>query len=140
MKDNKPHFVKHVKFEADDKYRQLLQSLKERYRSSQAKAAVLINSDMLEFYWSLDRDIVGMKSEQRHSSGFFNQLSLDMKEEFPNTDGFSVTNLKYMKRWYAFYADAYQIRQRASDDLNILRVAKSFEGGLSQKPSLRGRY
>jgi hypothetical protein len=36
-------------------------------------------------------------------SGFFNQLSLDMKQMFPDETGFSVTNLKHMKRWYAFY-------------------------------------
>ena len=60
---------------------------------------------MLESYWSLGRDIVRQEAESRWGSGFFNQLSLDMKAMFPNETGFSVTNLKYMKRWYVFYTE-----------------------------------
>ena len=31
------------------------------------------------------------------------QVSLDLKREFPNEDGFSTSNLWYMKKWYLFY-------------------------------------
>ncbi|MGN0875708.1 MAG: hypothetical protein ACI4TC_00375 [Kiritimatiellia bacterium] len=33
--------------------------LKRRYRRTQIKAAVAVNSAMLEFYWSLGKDISG---------------------------------------------------------------------------------
>ena len=32
------------------------------------------------------------------------QVSLDLKAEFPDAKGFSVRNLWYMKRWYLFYS------------------------------------
>ncbi len=90
-----------------------------RYRQSQVKAAVRVNTAMLEFYWGMGRDIVAMQAEVKWGSGFFNQLSLDMKAEFPNETGFSVTNLKYMKRWYNFYYQHVAIRQQTVDELKM---------------------
>ena len=75
-----------------------------------------INSALLEFYWAFGRDIVAMNAENKYGSGFFNQLSLDLKNEFPKETGFSVTNIKYMKRWYMFYYEQVTIRQRVVDD------------------------
>ena len=71
---------------------------------------------MLEFYWSLGRDIIQRKAESKWGSGFFNQLSLDMRASFPDEKGFSVTNLKYMKRWYSFYYEQVVIRQQPVDE------------------------
>ena len=33
--------------------------------------------------------------------------------------GFSVANLKYMKRWYSFYSEEVIIRQQAVDELQM---------------------
>ena len=38
---------------------------------------------------------------------------------FPNETGFSVTNLKYMKRWYSFYAEEFIIRHQVGDELQM---------------------
>ena len=102
---------------ADKDYVRWLHEVKLRYRQSQVKAAVRVNTAMLEFYWGMGRDIVAMQAEVKWGSGFFNQLSLDMKAEFPNETGFSVTNLKYMKRWYNFYYQHVAIRQQTVDEL-----------------------
>ncbi len=70
----------------------------------------------LEFYWSVGRDIVRQSAENKYGSGFFYQLSLDMRQMFPNGKGFSATNLKYMKRWYLYYCDHVAIRQQVADE------------------------
>lgn len=59
-----------------------------------------------------------MQAESKWGSGFFNQLSLDLRSEFPNAVGFSVTNLKYMKRWYAFYYEEVESRQWPVDEIS----------------------
>ena len=41
-------------------YQKWISSLKKRYRATQIKAAVAVNSAMLEFYWSLGADISRM--------------------------------------------------------------------------------
>ena len=72
---------------------------------------------MLEFYWTLGRDINLKRAESRWGSGFFNQLSLDLRNEFPDSIGFSTTNLKYMKRWYAFYYERVEYRHQLVDEI-----------------------
>ena len=116
---NKPTFVHRDGMIADKEYVKWLSDIKQRLAQSQVKAAVKVNMAMLEFYWSLGRDIVQMKVESKWGSGLFNQLSLDMKAMFPNEMGFSATNLKYMKRWYSFYAEELIIRQQLVDELQM---------------------
>ena len=116
---DKPTFVHRNGMIADKDYVKWLSDIKQRLTQSQVKAAVKVNTAMLEFYWSLGRDIVQMKVESKWGSGLFNQLSLDMKAMFPNETGFSVTNLKYMKRWYSFYAEEFIIRHQAVDELQM---------------------
>ena len=43
------------------------------------------------------------KAEERWGAGVVEQVSLDLQREFPNAEGFSTTNLWYMKQWYLFY-------------------------------------
>lgn len=98
-----PSFVYRDGMLADKEYVAWLSELKLRFHSSQAKAAVRVNTVMLEYYWSLGRDIVQRKAESKWGSEFFNQLSLDIRTMFPDEKGFSSTNLRYMKRWFEFY-------------------------------------
>ena len=51
----------------------------------------------------LGHDLVQKKAEERWGAGVVEQVSLDLKREFPEADGFSVRNLWYMKQWYLFY-------------------------------------
>lgn len=44
---------------SDRVYLEWIADLKRRYRRTQIKAAVAVNSAMLEFYWTLGRDISG---------------------------------------------------------------------------------
>lgn len=107
---NKKNFV-------DKDYNQWLSAIKGRYRQSQIKASVTVNVEMLQFYWSLGRDIVERKMENRYGSGFFNRLSADLQREIPNTKGFSPTNIKYIKYFYELYSPLYEIRQQLVDEL-----------------------
>ena len=90
-------------------YAEWLKSLSLRFRQSQIKAAVKVNSELLKFYWSLGQDIVERGFENTYGSEFFKNLSLDLQEEFPNTKGFSPTNLGYIKRFYILYSNAMKI-------------------------------
>ena len=62
-----------------------------------------VNSEKLLFNWELGRDLVQKKAEEKWGAGVVEQVSLDLQREFPNSDGFSTTNLWYMKQWYLFY-------------------------------------
>lgn len=90
----------------DSEYTQWIAEVKGRYRRAQIKAAVKVNSEQLLFNWQLGRDLVIKKAEEKWGSGVVEQVSLDLKAEFPDIGGFSVRNLWYMKKWYLFYTSA----------------------------------
>ena len=102
---NEPRIVKSHDVKLDAEYAEWIAEVKHRYRSAQVKAAVRVNSEKLLFNWQLGRDLVMKKAEERWGSGVVEQVSLDLKREFPNEDGFSTSNLWYMKKWYLFYSN-----------------------------------
>ncbi|MBR4171620.1 MAG: hypothetical protein IKR48_08210 [Kiritimatiellae bacterium] len=87
-------------------YAKWLRSVKAQIRRAQVKAAVRVNMELLQLYWDMGRDIAEKRLDAGYGSGFFERLSCDLKAEFPNMEGFSVTNLKYTKRFYLFYTSA----------------------------------
>jgi len=105
----------------DTDYADWIAEVKHRYRSAQVKAAVRVNAEKLLFNWQLGRDLVQKKAEERWGAGVVEQVSLDLQSEFPDSEGFSATNLWYMKRWYLFYTSKTtpQILQRAVEELQI---------------------
>ncbi len=101
----------------DKDYLQWVNELCMRYRQSQIKAAVKVNTEMLKFYWNLGRDIVTLKAEDRWGSKFFHNLSRDLKEANPSTTCFSPKNLLYMKNFYCMYQPYFEIGQQVADQL-----------------------
>jgi predicted nuclease of restriction endonuclease-like (RecB) superfamily len=89
----------------DSDYAEWIAELKHRYRSAQVKASVRVNAEKLLFNWELGRDLVQKKAEERWGAGVVEQVSLDLKREFPNASGLSARNLWYMKQWYLYYSD-----------------------------------
>ena len=126
--DNKrvPRVVKSHDVRLDDEYSDWIRDVKGRYRSAQIKAAVKVNSEQLLFNWELGRDLVVRKAEERWGTGVVEQVSLDLKTEFPDAKGFSTTNLWYMKKWYLFYTSdgADQILQQLVGELGSVSAVK----------------
>lgn len=112
-------FINKSILNSDTEYYQWIEDVKSRYHRSQVKAAIKVNSEMLQFYWSLGRDIVAMKAEQKWGKGVLQQISCDLKEAFPKQKGFSYTNIKLMSQWYRFYSQCDAIRQRPIGELNM---------------------
>ena len=92
----------------DVEYKQWLQSLSQRFRQSQIKAAVKVNQELLAFYWELGKDIVEKNAESRWGSGFIENLSKDLQQIMPSIKGLSTTNLRYIKRFYLLYSPLIQ--------------------------------
>ncbi len=105
-------------------YRAWLGDLKTRYRQVQLKAAVAVNTAMLQFYWELGADMVVKQKQFAWGSGFVSQLSADLVREFPEVRGFSVRNLKYIRQWHEYWVDAAPIGQQPVAQLTKQPVAQ----------------
>ncbi len=100
----------------DKDYILWVKNLVVRYRHSQIKAAIKVNSEQLKFNWMLGRDIVEMKVEERWGESVIEQLSKDLKKEMPHVEGLSVTNLRYCRRFYLLYSQAAIIRPQVEGE------------------------
>ena len=86
----------------------------------------------LKFYWSLGEDIYEKQKQYKWGAKVIDRLSLDMRSEFPQSEGFSRTNLYDIKRWFAFYSSQIEFVHQAGgqlqemDDANLLRCEGDF--------------
>lgn len=101
----------------DTAYAQWLGELKARVRASQLKAAVRVNTTLLEFYWELGRDIVEKQRQAHWGDSLLEHLSKDLSAEFPEIKGFSKRNLEHIRRWYLFWASDRPIAKQAATQL-----------------------
>lgn len=118
----KPTFIFREEMTTDEGYVQWMAEIKRRFRQSQVKASVHVNTAMLEFYWSVGRDLVALRAEQRRGTGVVKQFALDMRQVFPNATGFSYSNVKYMKQWYSYYYERLKKGQRPVDQLEMPEI------------------
>lgn len=112
-------------------YRQWLGELKARFRQVQLKAAVAVNTALLQFYWDLGADIVARQALADWGSGFLNQLSADLMHEFPEMKGFSASNLKYIRQWHQFWVST-QISQQPVGQIGRQAVAQLMKQPVEQ--------
>ncbi|MBQ6555765.1 MAG: hypothetical protein IJR45_06745 [Firmicutes bacterium] len=109
----------------DDNYKKRINEVSLRYKQSQIKAAIKVNTEMLKFYRSLGKDISSMSKNAQYGNSFFRSVSDDLEEIFPDVKSFSVTNLKYTKYFYEPYPIS-ENRQQLVDDLTAVK----FKGSL----------
>lgn len=82
--------------------------LKSKIHSAQTKVALTINSQLLELYWEIGKDIAQRQENAEWGSKFIEQTAIELKIEFPEIRGFSRRNLYAMRQWYKFYSEKYQ--------------------------------
>lgn len=86
-------------------YKDWLKEVKERIRTSRVKAALAANAELITFYWDLGKMINEKSNSSAWGTNWIGQLSKDLRNEFPDMEGFSKTNLYNIRRLYQFYAD-----------------------------------
>ncbi len=111
----------------DSQYREWLSEIKSDYRRSQIKAAVKVNEELLRFYWRLGRGIAQLHFDAAWGSGFYEALSKDLKEAFPDSKGFAVSNLRYMRRYYELFPD-FPIRPQVEGEIGDAAIHPQVEG------------
>ena len=95
-------------------YSSFLSNLKTRIRQTQLKAVISVNRDLVLLYWKIGKDILINQEKLGWGSKVIDQLSKDLRSEFPEMKGFSVRNLKYMQAFAAAYPDIEFVQQVAA--------------------------
>lgn len=136
--ESKPTFVYRDGMLSDERYIEWLSDVKARFCQSQIKASIRVNTSMLEFYWSIGRDLVALRAEERWGTGVVKQFALDMRQTFPGITGFSDTNVKYIKQWYSFYYERIIKSQQFVGQMNTEEKSQQ-AADLLEMPELFGK-
>ena len=86
--------------------------LKQDIRSAQIKAAIKVNTELLRLYWRMGADICEKQKSASWGDGWLKELSRELMAEFPDIKGFSYRNLRYIRQWYEFYYQQFEIWQQ----------------------------
>lgn len=106
---------------SDKNYVNWLSDLKKRIRIAQVKAAVNVNVEMLKLYWGLGEDICNKQKQYKWGANFMKRLSLDLRTEFPDVEGFSWSNLYKIRKWYSFYSSQSDFLYQAGTKLQTIK-------------------
>jgi predicted nuclease of restriction endonuclease-like (RecB) superfamily len=104
----------------DQSYKQWLTELKGKIRSSQIKAAIAVNTELILFYWELGNMLSVKLAQSNWGDKVLENVSKDLQEEFPEMKGFSVSNLKTCKLFFEYFSS-----QLANGDENLKLVIGS---------------
>ena len=88
--------------EINNKYKEIFENIKNEILKSQYKAMQVVNKELIYMYWHIGKIIL---ENSEWGNKFIDNLSIDLKLEFPNITGFSVRNLKYMRKLAEDYPD-----------------------------------
>ena len=85
-----------------NKYKVLLENIKQEVLNAQYKAIYAVNKELMFMYWHIGKIIL---DNSQWGNKYIDSLSMDLKMEFPEMKGFSTRNLKYMRKFAKEYPD-----------------------------------
>lgn len=86
----------------DDSYKSFLCDITKRIRSAQYEAMKAVNTEMMNLYWQIGKDL-SEKQSLGWGKSVVETLSKDIQKEFPGIKGFGSRNLWYMVQFYSEY-------------------------------------
>jgi predicted nuclease of restriction endonuclease-like (RecB) superfamily len=95
-------------------YEKFLRDLKARIRSAQIKATLSVNRELILLYWRIGCDILRHQKEKGWGAKVIDRLAVDLRHAFPEMQGFSSRNLKYMRAFSEAYPDEQFVQQVAA--------------------------
>ncbi len=97
------------------------------YRQQQVKAAVKVNKEVIQFYWTLGKDISEKDYENRYGSHFYEIVSSDLRSEMDNVKGLSESNIRYAKRFYSLYNNLLKNLQQPAEKSVLMNLQQPAE-------------
>ena len=97
-------------------YAVLLQNLKKEISTARIRAHLSVNKEMITLYWSIGNQILERQKQEGWGSKVIENISKDLRSEFPEMKGLSAQNLKYMRKFAETYAKN-EISQQAVDQI-----------------------
>ena len=93
----------HFTFLLPDGYAEWRKDIEHLIEVAKLRTAINVNADTLALYWTLGKRILAQQRQLGWGANIISKLSVDLSQKFPNDRGYSLSNLKSMRR----FAEAY---------------------------------
>jgi predicted nuclease of restriction endonuclease-like (RecB) superfamily len=94
-------------------YNEMLRGIIAEVKMTRVVVANRLCVSLTQLYWNIGKRLSCEKLERGYGGKVVEQLSVDLKSEFPASEGFSPRSLWDMKRFYEFYTEENQILPQA---------------------------
>jgi predicted nuclease of restriction endonuclease-like (RecB) superfamily len=92
-------------------YIKVLDALKDKIRHARLKVAVTANIELIQLHWEIGKTILEQQKKDGWGGKTIDKLAIDLRTEFPDFQGLSVRNLKYMRAFAEAYPTFFSIVQ-----------------------------
>ncbi len=92
-----------MKLKTDSEYRDFVDEIKQRVRSSQYAALKAVNKELITLYWDIGQRIAEKQKALGWGRSVVVNLAKDLRLEFPGVQGFSDRNIWNMRNFYVLY-------------------------------------
>lgn len=110
-------------------YVNIIARLKEKIRQAKTKASLAVNKELLNVYWEIGNTILEQQKSEGWGAKVIDRLAQDLKHEFPDMQGLSIRNIKYMRA----FAEAYPEFSIVQPTLAQLQIADNQNNTIVQQ-------
>ena len=96
----------------NNNYAALIQTLKTEISQARIRAHLSVNKEMISLYWRIGNQILERQDKEGWGTKVIENISNDLRKEFPEMKGLSARNLVYMQTFAKAYLD-FPITQAA---------------------------
>lgn len=116
----------------EKEYKSWITEVSKRFKQSQIKAAMKVNSEMIKFFWTLGYDMHVMKNKYAWGSHFYEKVSKDLQKALPLVKSFSPRNLLFMHQFYRMFPNT-AITNQLGSQLAISQITNQVGAKLKNK-------
>ena len=111
-------------------YAAMLNAIKLRVQSERIRIVSTANSSMIMLYWEIGTTILSRQSREGWGAKVIDRLGADLRDAFPEMNGFSTRNLLSMRNFAHAYRDPEIVKQLVSQlpwghILRLLQLVKN---------------
>ena len=115
-------------------YSAVLHELKQKIKQARVRAFLSVNKELLQTYWEIGSVIVQQQKQEGWGAGIIKSLSKDLKLEFPDMQGISPRNLRYMRDFALTYPYFPMLHQPLEKIKNPISSIENQQAIIWQEP------